>query len=113
MLGAAHPSELLSFGPMSFRPENGICKVLGWQKNWFKFSITSYGKTQTNFLANPIPTSPSNLSIRPCEGKNQYPVCAYTKRGISFASVRIFAKHEAGGSMRVREGRLGSILTET
>ena len=64
MLGAAHPSELLSFGLMSFRPENGICKALGWQKNWFKFSITSYGKTQMNFLANPIPSSPSNLAIR-------------------------------------------------
>ena len=63
MLGAAHPSELLSFGLMSFKPENGICKVLDWPKSWFKFSITSYGKTQMNFLANTISAFPSNLAI--------------------------------------------------
>ena len=30
----------------------------------------------------------------------------------SFTFVRIFAKHEAGGSLGVRESRLGSTLTE-
>ena len=32
-----------------------ICiKILGWPKRSFKFSITSYGKTRMNILANPI-----------------------------------------------------------
>ena len=35
--------------------ENGeILDVFGWPKSSFRFSITSYGKVQTNFLANPI-----------------------------------------------------------
>lgn len=34
--------------------DDEILDVLGWPKNSFKFSITVYGKVQTNFLANPI-----------------------------------------------------------
>lgn len=30
--------------------------ILGWPKGSFGFSVTSYGKTRTVFLANPIET---------------------------------------------------------
>ena len=33
---------------------NHVNKLLGWPKSLFGFSATSYGKIQTNFLANPI-----------------------------------------------------------
>ena len=38
--------------------------LLGWPKSLFKFSIPACGKTQTNFLANPIHRQPSTLSHR-------------------------------------------------
>lgn len=38
--------------------------LLGWPKCVFKFSIPARGKTQTNFLVNPIHRRPSALSHR-------------------------------------------------
>ena len=72
------PDMLQSIGPQSDTTEQlnwtelNWYQILGWSKSLFGFSVSCYGKTQTNFSTNPITrrhTHPSFLKI--CNHKNE------------------------------------------